>query len=310
MNVGINILFRLLSTLFGIEGLFLLFKPSLFSYLGFSPSGIDTTISSPFNQQLLTPSYYGFFIALSCICGYAATFKSLHDKSKVARSLFYVFVGILHALVNDCWHGKTQLFQSLQSAYVHGGIVAALGVWNLIACFASTSDDVQPKKNVSLHSKHATTTAINNIYFRSLALLWAIQGSLLWFFPKYIPTILGVSITGHELSSKTIMSDWSLIGVGSLGIACSTLAFYSSTFSSKHSQAKIARGFFLYWLLFLIASWQQHNHSPQLSDVTQMIHLVICTLAFIGSTIVSFSAYEEDTEWRRRAGKQATAKAN
>jgi len=82
-------------------------------------------------------SFAWAFFSISSLAGYAATFFVPHDKVKVARSIFVMFVGLTWLHFKDVMHGKPECTSTVQKGYFIVGQFALHAVIAFIFSFSS-----------------------------------------------------------------------------------------------------------------------------------------------------------------------------
>ena len=130
---------RALSLVWLLEGVLIWFSPSHLSWFGFPSNLYSTSLLSHFSTAIIGSIY----VALSTIAGYGATFQSVHDQAKLARSfLLYWLVCVGYSVYGKfVIHVKTGVDDNMY----YGHLVAAtvFVVWSLVVSFSATSDDIR-----------------------------------------------------------------------------------------------------------------------------------------------------------------------
>ena len=142
---------RALSLVWLLEGVLIWFAPSHLSWFGFPANLYSTSLLSHFSTAIIG----SFYVALSTIAGYGATFQSVHDQAKLARSFLLYWVVCVGYSVYGQWvvhvkHGMTD-----QMYYGHLTAATVFAVWSLVVSFSATSDDIRnPAVKTTIKKSH------------------------------------------------------------------------------------------------------------------------------------------------------------
>ena len=134
-----NVYLRVLSLVWLIEGVLIWFSPSHLSWFGFPANLYSTSLLSHFSTAIIG----SLFVALSTIAGYGATFQSVHDQAKLARSFLLYWAMCVGYTV----YGKSVLNvkTGMDDRFLYGHLAASIvfALWSLVASFSATSDDIR-----------------------------------------------------------------------------------------------------------------------------------------------------------------------
>ena len=134
-----NYYLRALSLVWLLEGVLIWFSPSHLSWFGFPANLYSTSLLAHFSTAIIGSLY----VALSTIAGYGATFQSVHDQAKLARSFLLYWVLCVGYSVYGKWVVTVKTGQADQMFYGHLAASAVFAVWSLVVSFSSTSDDIR-----------------------------------------------------------------------------------------------------------------------------------------------------------------------
>ena len=130
---------RALSLVWLIEGVLIWFSPSHLSWFGFPANLYSTSVLAHFS----TPIIGSIYVALSTIAGYGATFQSVHDQAKLARSFLLYWVLCAGYSVYGHWVVSVKTGVTDQMFYGHLAASIVFAVWSLVVSFSATSDDIR-----------------------------------------------------------------------------------------------------------------------------------------------------------------------
>jgi len=134
-----NTYLRALSLVWLIEGVLIWFSPSHLSWFGFPANLYSTSLLSHFSTAIIGSIY----VALSTIAGYGATFQSVHDQAKLARSFLLYWVMSVGYTVYGKYVVNVKTGVSDQMLYGHLAASVVFAVWSLVVSFSATSDDIR-----------------------------------------------------------------------------------------------------------------------------------------------------------------------
>ena len=130
---------RAVSLVWLIEGVLVWFSPSHLTWFGFPSNLYSTSLLAHFSTAIIG----SLFVALSTIAGYGATFQSVHDQAKLARSFLLYWV----MCVGYSVYGKSVLNVNtgVEDTMYYGHLAASIvfALWSLVVSFSATSDDIR-----------------------------------------------------------------------------------------------------------------------------------------------------------------------
>ena len=152
-----NVYLRACSLLWLLEGAVFWFSPSHMGLLGFA----HPALSSAALPAFVTTSVGSLWIALATIAGYAATFQSVHNQAKVARSFLLFWLIALAYDLYGLTNSKTGAGLSTSGQYVHTIIALAFTVLSLVVSFSSVADDITVRGGAAAAGGGQHRTAVN-----------------------------------------------------------------------------------------------------------------------------------------------------
>lgn len=134
-----NLYLRAQSLLWLVEGVLVWFSPSHLSLLGFPSNLYSTSLLAHFSTAIIGSLY----VASSTVAGYGATFQSVHDQAKLARSFLWYWLVTLGYSAYSEFVLKSDTGVRDELRYAHLAVSALFVVWSLVVSFSATSDDVR-----------------------------------------------------------------------------------------------------------------------------------------------------------------------